>query len=218
MARNTKKTDYANKTYEYEYSPATITANCILIDEPRVISKKGKTTSLVVKAAMHSRVYESDGNIREQSTFLDIRMMGFKADKFLESGLGKGSRVVVSGQLSANNWEDKDGNTRYGLAIKNADVALSLFDKNFEYAADERDDEDDYEEERPRKSRTRTRSRSRDVEDDVEDTDDEDILDDDDEDFEPAPKRTRRTRTRSTRKVVEDDDDDDLLGSEDDIV
>lgn len=219
MARN----DWNNKTYDYEFSPASIALPLRVIQEPDVYS--GKSTVVRLRTAMNSRVTESDKKIRNQSTFINVSAFGLVAEKIIDLGISKGSEIIVMGEMASNNYENKEGETVYGLQIKAKQVGISVTDRGLQntdyepqtsgYASDDEEEDDS-----PRKSRKKTsrssgaRRRARSRDEDIEDLDED--LDEDDDEFEPKPRRNKSKRTR--RKVEVDDDVEDYLEDDDDVI
>ena len=226
MARN----DWNNKTYDYEFSPASIALPLRVIQEPDVYS--GKSTVVRLRTAMNSRVTESDKKIRNQSTFINVSAFGLVAEKIIDLGISKGSEIIVMGEMASNNYENKEGETVYGIQIKAKQVGISVTDRGLQntdyepqtssYSSSDDEEEDDSPRKSRRKKKTsrssgaRRRARSRD--EDIDDLDDdlEEDLEEDDDEFEPKPRRNKSKRTR--RKVEVDDDVEDYLEDDDDVI
>ena len=126
MARN----DWNNKTYDYEFSPASIALPLRVIQEPDVYS--GKSTVVRLRTAMNSRVTESDKKIRNQSTFINVSAFGLVAEKIIDLGISKGSEIIVMGEMASNNYENKEGETVYGIQIKAKQVGISVTDRGLQ--------------------------------------------------------------------------------------
>lgn len=226
MARN----DWNNKTYDYEFSPASIALPLRVIQEPDVYS--GKSTVVRLRTAMNSRVTESDKKIRNQSTFINVSAFGLVAEKIIDLGISKGSEIIVMGEMASNNYENKEGETVYGIQIKAKQVGISVTDRGLQntdyepqtssYSSSDDEEEDDSPRKSRRKKKTsrssgaRRRARSRD--EDIDDLDDdlEEDLEEDEDEFEPKPRRNKSKRTR--RKVEVDDDVEDYLEDDDDVI
>ena len=66
---------------------------------------------------------DKDGN--ESTSFIDVTAWQTLAENVAES-LTRGARVIVTGRLEQQTWEDKDGGKRSKLVLIADDVAPSL--------------------------------------------------------------------------------------------
>lgn len=57
--------------------------------------------------------------------FLRCELWKKPAEDFVESQAGKGTEVMVTGELQANNWTDKQGNNRRDVKVRVDTVALT---------------------------------------------------------------------------------------------
>lgn len=80
--------------------------------------KHGKADNAVVlfTVAVNERVKNGDEWI-EKPNFIDCKVFGNYA-KALADSLKKGVRVVVSGKLVQDKWEDNDGNKHSRISVK----------------------------------------------------------------------------------------------------
>ncbi len=74
----------------------------------------GKTVTTFTVGVTRSR---KDANGDKVSDFFRVNAWGATAD-FCGKYLKKGSRVAVTGELNLNNYEGKDGKTRYSLDVQ----------------------------------------------------------------------------------------------------
>lgn len=72
-----------------------------------------------------NRRYERNGEQVEEVSYFDVTCWGSLAENVAAS-VGKGSRVMVSGQLEQRSWDTPDGQRRSKVEIKADDVAPSL--------------------------------------------------------------------------------------------
>lgn len=86
-----------------------------------------------------NRRYERNGQTVEQVSFFDVTCWGSLAENVAAS-LGKGNRVVVSGELEQRSWDTQDGQKRSKVEIKADDVAPSLRWASVEITRNARDD------------------------------------------------------------------------------
>lgn len=66
-----------------------------------------------------------DGKDKEETSFFDVTCFGPLAENVANSVV-KGTRVMVSGRLAQNSWEDKDGNKRSKVEIVADEIGVSL--------------------------------------------------------------------------------------------
>ncbi len=59
----------------------------------------------------------------EQTHWHQITAWG-KLAEIVEKEVAKGKQILVSGKLSTNNWEDKDGNKRYSVEVLANEIAV----------------------------------------------------------------------------------------------
>ena len=57
--------------------------------------------------------------------FLRCELWGTPAENLTETTAGKGTEVLVTGELQANNWTDKQGNTRRDVKVRVNTIALT---------------------------------------------------------------------------------------------
>lgn len=86
-----------------------------------------------------NRRYERNGEQVEEVSYFDVTCWGTLADNVAAS-IGKGHRVVVSGQLEQRSWDTPDGQKRSKVEIKADDVAPSLRWASVEITRNPRDD------------------------------------------------------------------------------
>ena len=66
-----------------------------------------------------------DGKDKEETSFFDVTCFGTLAENIANS-VTKGTRVIVTGRLAQNSWEDKDGNKRSKVEIVADEIGVSL--------------------------------------------------------------------------------------------
>jgi single-strand DNA-binding protein len=59
-----------------------------------------------------------------EPTWLNVVVFGKSAEMLAESGVGKGSRLIVTGRIENRAWTDKEGTQRYSLEITADKVGL----------------------------------------------------------------------------------------------
>ncbi|WP_279106212.1 single-stranded DNA-binding protein [Mobiluncus curtisii] len=57
--------------------------------------------------------------------FLHCELWGTPAENLAETTAGKGAEVLITGELQANNWTDKQGNTRRDVKVRVDTIALT---------------------------------------------------------------------------------------------
>lgn len=66
--------------------------------------------------AINRRFKSADGEIKEESTFVDCEAWGRTAE-LIGQYLAKGSAAYVEGRLKLDNWQDKEGKNRQRLKV-----------------------------------------------------------------------------------------------------
>ena len=66
-----------------------------------------------------------DGKDKEETSFFDVTCFGTLAENIANS-VTKGTRVIVTGRLAQNSWEDKDGNKRSKVEIVADEIGVSF--------------------------------------------------------------------------------------------
>lgn len=57
--------------------------------------------------------------------FMHCELWGTAAENLAETTAGKGTEVLVTGELQANNWTDKQGNNRRDVKVRVDTIALT---------------------------------------------------------------------------------------------
>lgn len=84
-----------------------------LTRDPEVRESKGKDPMTIARFTLAvDRRFQREGE--PTADFFDCVVFG-KTAEFVEKYIKKGSKVVVTGRAENNNYEDKDGNMRYGF-------------------------------------------------------------------------------------------------------
>ena len=66
--------------------------------------------------AMNRKFKDREGNMREETTFVDCEAWGRTAEVMAQY-LSKGKPVFVEGRLKLDQWQDKEGNNRSKLKV-----------------------------------------------------------------------------------------------------
>lgn len=114
--------------------------------------------------------------------------------------IGKGTRLIVSGNVTFDSYVTRDGEERDSFSIYPDFIGVDLVFSDIVWSRPARPDEDD---EPARTSRTKKRAKATPVEDDIDE--DEDEVED-----KPASRRASTTRGKTSRAKsapVEDEDD-----------
>lgn len=80
----------------------------------------GETHLAMFTVAVNDTYKNSSGEKVEDTTFINCDAWGTMADRVVNN-LSKGDKVLVTGKLKQDNWEDQDGNKRstYKVRIDN---------------------------------------------------------------------------------------------------
>ena len=84
--------------------------------ETRKVGADGTLTMAKARAATKRRV-KKDGEWKDADSWFSLVAFGREADKMAERG-EKGGLCFVSGEVYAEEWEDREGNTRTTLEVK----------------------------------------------------------------------------------------------------
>lgn len=83
--------------------------------ETKSIGSSGKTVASF-GIAINRKYKASDGEQKEETTFVDIEAWGRTAELAAQY-LAKGSSVFIEGKLKLETWDDKDGNKRSKMKV-----------------------------------------------------------------------------------------------------
>ena len=87
-----------------------------LTRDPEMRSLAGEKVVVNFSLAINRRYKGNDGDIKEDSTFVDCEAWGRTAE-LVGQYLAKGSAAYVEGRLKLDNWQDKDGKNRSRLKV-----------------------------------------------------------------------------------------------------
>jgi single-strand DNA-binding protein len=87
-----------------------------LTRDPEMRSLAGEKVVVNFSLAINRRYKANDGEIKEDSTFVDCEAWGRTAE-LVGQYLAKGSAAYVEGRLKLDNWQDKDGKNRSRLKV-----------------------------------------------------------------------------------------------------
>ena len=87
-----------------------------LTRDPEMRSLTGEKVVVNFSLAINRRYKGNDGEIKEDSTFVDCEAWGRTAE-LVGQYLAKGSAAYVEGRLKLDNWQDKDGKNRSRLKV-----------------------------------------------------------------------------------------------------
>ena len=101
------------------FNRAIIAGN--LTRDPQVRSLANDQAVCNFGLAVNRRYSTSEGDRREETTFVDVECWGRIAE-LVGQYLTKGRQALVEGRLKMDAWEDKDGNKRTKLLVVAASV------------------------------------------------------------------------------------------------
>lgn len=87
-----------------------------LTRDPEMRSLAGEKVVVNFGLAINRRFKGADGEIKEDSTFVDCEAWGRTAE-LIGQYLAKGSAAYVEGRLKLDNWQDKEGKSRSRLKV-----------------------------------------------------------------------------------------------------
>jgi single-strand DNA-binding protein len=101
---------------------ATVVGN--LTSDPRMGESENKVVNFRMGVNRRRRHEPEEADV-ERTEFVDVECWGSQAENVFSS-LRRGDRVIVSGQLKYDQWNDAEGNFRSRLSIKASAVGASL--------------------------------------------------------------------------------------------
>lgn len=104
---------------------AQITVVGNLTADPELKTTKTGTNVLKVGVAVNRRWKNKQDEWEEQPSFFDVNAWGELADNVAQS-LTKGSRVIISGRLEQQTWENKEGQKQSKVVLVADDIGVSL--------------------------------------------------------------------------------------------
>ncbi len=87
-----------------------------LTRDPQLRSLANDRTVVSFSLAINRRFKGADGEVKEDSTFVDCEAWGRTAE-LVGQYLAKGSACYIEGRLKLDSWEDKDGGKRSRLKV-----------------------------------------------------------------------------------------------------
>jgi single-strand DNA-binding protein len=104
---------------------AQVTVVGNLTAEPEIKTTKTGSSVLKVGVAVNRRWKNKQDEWEEEVSFFDVNAWGELADNVAAS-LSKGSRVIVSGRLEQQSWENKEGQKQSKVVLVADDIGVSL--------------------------------------------------------------------------------------------
>lgn len=96
------------------YNKVIIMGN--LTRDPELKQTPNNQSVAQIGIAMNRKYKSKDGDLREETTFVDCEAWG-KTAETMAKYLSKGKPVFVEGRLKLDQWQDKDGNNRSKLKV-----------------------------------------------------------------------------------------------------
>jgi single-strand DNA-binding protein len=96
------------------YNKVLIMGN--LTRDPELKQTPSNQSVAQIGIAMNRKFKDREGNMREETTFVDCEAWGRTAEVMAQY-LSKGKPVFVEGRLKLDQWQDKDGNNRSKLKV-----------------------------------------------------------------------------------------------------
>lgn len=104
---------------------AQVTVVGNLTADPEIKTTKTGSSVLKVGVAVNRRWKNKQDEWEEQPSFFDVNAWGELADNVAAS-LSKGSRVIISGRLEQQSWENKEGQKQTKVVLVADDIGVSL--------------------------------------------------------------------------------------------
>jgi single-strand DNA-binding protein len=96
------------------YNKVLIMGN--LTRDPELKQTPSSQSVAQIGIAMNRKFKDREGNMREETTFVDCEAWGRTAEVMAQY-LSKGKPVFVEGRLKLDQWQDKEGNNRSKLKV-----------------------------------------------------------------------------------------------------
>ena len=90
-------------------------------DDPELRYTNSGAAVCNMSLATNESYTDQDGNEVQQTEWHDV-VAWERLGEICEEYLSKGSQVYLEGKLQTNEWEDRDGNTRYSTEVKARDM------------------------------------------------------------------------------------------------
>ncbi|PSQ58296.1 MAG: single-stranded DNA-binding protein [Bacteroidetes bacterium QH_10_64_19] len=103
-------------------------------DDPELRYTNSGAAVCNMSLATNESYTDQDGNEVQQTEWHDV-VAWERLGEICEEYLSKGSQVYFEGKLQTNEWEDRDGNTRYSTEVKARD--MMFLDSNRQGAGDQ---------------------------------------------------------------------------------
>ena len=87
-----------------------------LTRDPELKQTPSSQSVAQIGIAMNRKFKDREGNMREETTFVDCEAWGRTAEVMAQY-LSKGKPVFVEGRLKLDQWQDKDGGNRSKLKV-----------------------------------------------------------------------------------------------------
>jgi single-strand DNA-binding protein len=104
---------------------AQVTVVGNLTAEPEIKTTKTGSSVLKVGVAVNRRWKNKQDEWEEEASFFDVNAWGELAENVAAS-LSKGSRVLISGRLEQQTWENKEGQKQSKVVLVADDIGVSL--------------------------------------------------------------------------------------------
>lgn len=104
---------------------AQVTVVGNLTAEPEIKTTKTGSSVLKVGVAVNRRWKNKQDEWEEEVSFFDVNAWGELADNVAAS-LSKGSKVIITGRLEQQSWENKEGQKQSKVVLVADDIGVSL--------------------------------------------------------------------------------------------
>ena len=104
-----------------------VTIDCVVVADPDLAFSQSGKPWLRMRCVSNERKKDSNGQwVDGDATYFDVVTFGKAAETIAESDIGKGSRLTVMGNLTNQEWEDKEGNKRTTLKVMADHIGAEL--------------------------------------------------------------------------------------------
>ena len=87
-----------------------------LTKDPELVQTPTGTSIVNLSLALNRQYTTSQGEKKEETTFVDVKMFGPRAE-VLNDHVAKGQRIFVEGRLNMERWQTADNQNRQRLVV-----------------------------------------------------------------------------------------------------
>ena len=107
------------------------TAQVTAVKDPELRFTPAGKAVCTIRVASNRRQKDANGQWKDgPASYFDVEVWDKMAEQAAEN-ITKGTRLLVSGRLTCETWDDKDGNSRIAVKLAADDIALDVRFTNY---------------------------------------------------------------------------------------